>query len=1136
MSLLSIRVLGPFEVELAGEPVTSFATDKARALLAYLALSPDRPHRREALAGLLWPDFPERSARTNLRNTLANLRRVIRDGAAQPPFLHSTRHTIQFNSQSDYWLDALAFKSLVSAIPLTGERLEQALSLARGPFLEGFSLADAAPFEEWQLLRGEDLWRQVVEALDSLVAIYEKRGAYKQALRHCRRRVEMEPWQEEGQRRMMRLLVWIGHRSEALAQYDRLCRSLHEELGAEPSAETRALHEAIRSGELTQEAGLQPRLPAPLWNLPVSPTPFFGRTDALAALEAKLVEPDTRLVTLTGPGGSGKTRLALEAGRRLVERDRRAMADRASLAFPHGIVFVPLVAIDSAEDLVPDLADALQLRLQGGQEQLLEALRRKQMLLILDNVEHLLAGVGLVAEILGAARGIRVLATSRERLQLQAEHVFPVGGLCYPGHDLGALSPEAAEPDACVAAYPAFQLLVESARRAQPRFALAPEDLPVLLDICRQVDGLPLALELAASWSDALSLVDILAEARQSLSFLRAEWRDAPERHRSVRAVFDASWRRFSHTEQAVFCQLSVFRGGFRREAAAQVVTGTGAAPRLLATLVRKSFLQHDPATRRYHVHELLCQYGFEKLAADPTLETATRDQHSKYYCDRLGHAVEGSKDSERPPVWDAIQDDIENVRAACLWAATHWQPGRVVQAADALGWFYYLGYGNYEQGEITFRGMEDALVAGEVAPPSDMVDRARTMARILAWRSTFRSLAGDREASKHLIRQSLALLDSPTLADEDCSVERAHVAHQSGYYWLYPDARVARQHFAESFRLYQEAGHKLGMAYALLGLGRAASYHGAQEEAREAMSRSIVAHRAVGNRVGESEAMAELGGLVAVKQFRFQEAEDLVRQGLSLAPATNRFGIAYGLGQLCRVQLHTGQFAEAETTASDGIAAWENLGMRAWTVRTLNVLARARLHMGAYSDARVLAEEAVSRAREMGWGRGVGAGRIVLGQAFLAEAAFAQAYASLQESLTDLQRISDDPRDVHPSAWIGLAARGLGHRSEAWEHLGSVLDWACRHQEFREIMVALAGIALLLADEGQTERALEMYSLVSRYPFVANSRWFEDVAGSPLAAAVANSPTAVVNAPKERGRARDLDATVEELLRELRT
>jgi len=334
MPHLSIRVLGPFQVSLDGEPVSGFVSDKVRALLAYLALSPNRPHRREALAGLLWPEFPERSARSSLRNALANLRQMIRDRDASPPFLHTTRQTIQFNGESDHWLDADTFEGLVSTAPPVSEGLEQAVSLARSLFLEGFSLADAAPFEEWLLLRREHFGRQMVEALDSLAAIYEGRGAYEQALAHARRRVELEPWEEGGQRQLMRLLARSGHRSEALARFEKLCRSLQDELGVEPATETTKLYEQIRDGELEAAVPFPVRPP----DLIAEPPPFFdeesveverpvfvARVRELAQLDRFLelaLSGRGRVVFVTGEAGSGKTALVQEFTRRA--QDARA--------------------------------------------------------------------------------------------------------------------------------------------------------------------------------------------------------------------------------------------------------------------------------------------------------------------------------------------------------------------------------------------------------------------------------------------------------------------------------------------------------------------------------------------------------------------------------------------------------------------------------------------------------------------------------------------------------------------------------------------------------------------------------------------------------------------------------------------
>ncbi len=647
------------------------------------------------------------------------------------------------------------------------------------------------------------------------------------------------------------------------------------------------------------------------------------------------------------------------------------------------------------------------------------------------------------------------------------------------------------------------------------------------------MDGLPLALELAASWADALSLNDILVEARRSLSFWQVDWPDLPERQRSIRAVFDVSWRRLNPVEQAMFASLTVFRGGLTREAAGQVVAGAEMTLRLLAALVRKSFLQYDRMKDRYQIHELLRQYGAEKLARDPALEAAARDQHSQYYCDWPSQVEEGITGAERQAVWDAIQDDTENVQVACMWAATQGLPSRLGRAVDTLGWFYYLGYGNYQQGEFTFRRLREALVAAETWSVSAPAGAQRTMARVLAWEATMWSLLGDKETSNRLIHESLALLDAPTLAGEDTRLERAHIAMQFGYGRAYADARTARQHFAKCVELYREIGHGLGMAYALLGLGRATTRLGAHGEAREAMTQSISLHRDIGNQIGQSEAMATLGAQVA-RQLRFQEGEDLIQQSLSLTPETNRFGIAYGLGVLGEVQLLTGRFAEVEATILECIAIFEDLGWRVWAVRRSIVLARARLHAGEYRAARILAEEVVSLAQDVGWGRGVSYAKLVLGEVALVEADYAQAYRMLQESLLGLKEFSDEPWDVDQSAWLGLAARGLERRPEAWQHFASALDWASRHRRFMELMVALAGIALLLTDEGQVERAVDLYALASRYPFVTKSRWFEDVVGRHIAAVAGTLPAELVAVLEERGRTRDLESTTTELRAEL--
>jgi len=247
---LALRLLGPLEVALAGQPVTGFESDKVRALLAYLAVEADRHHRRDALAGLLWPDWPDRAARKNLRTALSNLRQAIGDHHATPPFLLITREAIQFNAASDYWLDVSAFVVAVESDPPAVSQLDEALALYRGSFLEGFFLKDSAAFDDWSLLVRERLRRDALVALHQLAVHHERRGDYEQARVYAWRLVELEPWQEEAHQQLMRLLAFGGQRGAALGQYETCRRLLAEELGVEPAQETLRLYERIRDGEL----------------------------------------------------------------------------------------------------------------------------------------------------------------------------------------------------------------------------------------------------------------------------------------------------------------------------------------------------------------------------------------------------------------------------------------------------------------------------------------------------------------------------------------------------------------------------------------------------------------------------------------------------------------------------------------------------------------------------------------------------------------------------------------------------------------------------------------------------------------------------------------------------------------------
>ncbi|MGD8473705.1 MAG: BTAD domain-containing putative transcriptional regulator, partial [Anaerolineae bacterium] len=531
MARLSVRLLGTLQVTLDGTPLTGFESEKERVLLAYLIEESQQPHRREKLAGLLWPERPEAAARGNLRRVLSNLRRLLGDRTPSgPPFLLITEQTVRFNPACDAWVDILTFARLLRPLrrqPST--QLEEAIRLYHGDFMEGFSVADSPACEEWMLLCRERYQRLMMEALHRLVEEYERQGSFECALELAWRQLDLEPWWEEAHQQLIRLLALSGRRSEALAQYVKCRRVLAEELAAEPSPETTSLYEQIRDQRLAVSVPSPQPWPGPTHNLPLTSGPFVGREAEVSAIQAYLQDPACRLLTLVGAGGMGKTRLALEAVVDWISRRRKDEVEGATL--------VSLPPLQAAEAILPAIAQAISFPLSPGRDpgqQLLDYLAHRRWLLILDGFEHLPDGAGFVGELLRTTPQVKVLVTSRVRLNLHDEHCLPIAGIRFP--ERIPEDPQQAR------SFAAVNLFLEAAHRVRPGFQPADVDLAEISHICRLVQGMPLGILLAAAWIGVLPPAEIAAEIGQGPGFLRADWPDVPERQRSIRAVFDRSW------------------------------------------------------------------------------------------------------------------------------------------------------------------------------------------------------------------------------------------------------------------------------------------------------------------------------------------------------------------------------------------------------------------------------------------------------------------------------------------------------------------------------------------------------------------------------------------------------------------
>lgn len=643
---LTLRLLGKPQVELGGTVVGGFISAKAQALLFYLAVS-GRPHSRKTLAGLLWGDMPEAQAGKNLRNALSNLRSLL------DTYLLITREEAAFNRDCPYWLDVELVHSALSGDISKKElgTLHNAVELYQGEFLEGFYV-DSLAMEEWIGGRRSLLNGLMVQALHTLVVKHLDREEHAAGIDYANRLLSIEPWREETHRHLMLLLARSRQRSAALAQYEICRQALTSELGVEPMAETTELYQRIRAAAAP-----------PPHNLPPQPTPIFGREAELSEIARYLNNPQAQLLTLVGPGGIGKTRLALHAASRCVEPEANVEP-----RFCDGVFFVPLAAGGSPASppsLIPAMADALKFDFQGPihpQAQLLSYLREKGILLILDNFDHLVPEARELVNILRLAPRVKLLVTSRVRLNLQEEWLLEVKGLDYPAES--NVSAEQAT------GYSAVTLFIQQARRIQAGFVLSDAEAPDVVRICRLVEGVPLGIELAASWLRVLTCRDIVREIETSLDFLTTTLQDVPERHRSVRAVFDYSWNLLSPAEQTMLRCLSVFHGGFERGAAAQVV---GASLPLLAGLVDKSLLRRN-AAGRYETHDMLRQYADEKLEANPEERDRVHDAHCHYYAVLLSQHQEQLKGGDMTAALAVLNAERENVRAAWNWAVSHRQ------------------------------------------------------------------------------------------------------------------------------------------------------------------------------------------------------------------------------------------------------------------------------------------------------------------------------------------------------------------------------------------------------------------------------------------------------------------------------
>lgn len=943
-SRLALHFLGSPQLYLDNELIL-VERRKVVALLAYLAMERGQ-HRRESLSALLWPDYEQSKAFTNLRHTLWEIQKSIGEG-----WLITDRERIGLNEAADVWLDVRQFESLMAQsqaqddaslrIPL----LSDSIKLYRNHFLTGFSLKDSPNFNEWAFAESED-WRcQFAGALISLSEDYCVLGQAENAIPYARRLITLDPLNESAHRRLMEVYVQAGQPSAALKQYQICEETLRKELNADPQPETYALYKQIRKREIkpvqvtkTSETGVSRHI------LPHQLSSFIGREKEQKEI-ADLIA-NHRLVTLTGAGGIGKTRLSIQAANELFDQ------------YSDGVWLVELAPILDPVLIPRTTAIAIGLRDEPQRpiiDMLCDYLREKRMLILLDNCEHLVEACARMADrVLHAAPKVRILATSREALGIAGEVIYYVPSLGLP--DIQHLP--AVES---LSQYEAVQLFMDRATSAVPTFTITNENAPSLAQICCRLDGIPLAIELAAAKVRVLSVRQIAERLDDRFHLLTGGSRTALERHQTLRAAIDWSYNLLSPAEQALFRRLSVFVGGWRLEAVESVcsdesvssVVRTKDVLNLLEQLISKSLVRKEEiqSETRYHMLETLRQYANGKLVESGERDEL-RDRHLEYFLNLAETAAPHLIQPEQLQWLAQLDANYENIRASLEWALNKESAESSLRLCAALGMFW----------DIRNYWLEGSKYLGRaLAKPAQSSDNSEQRARVKAlyWDADLAQSLDDLKRAKASAELSLALARQRS-DKRDIAIAgffKGFVLYRCG------DDNSARLLMENSFGTFKELDDPFWESWSYNMLGRILVHLG-ELKPSERITRRLKPARKAGERIQLADALF----VYSIWHFtygRMDEARKCAEEAdmlwKEIGSNVNSTSLVYAL-----IAWSNGDYARARSYYAGMRERFDLLGeknMRSTLTASLGLLA---MEEGNLIHAQEYLEEALTSARDL--------------------------------------------------------------------------------------------------------------------------------------------------------------------------
>jgi len=855
--VLRVRLLGGFKASVGPRAVEGDAwrLKKAAGLVKLLALAPGHRLHREQAMDALWPDLGKKAASNNLRQALHAARKAL-DPTAGSRYLASQEESLALCPSGDVWVDVDAFEEAAT----TARRSHDPASYRAAIDLYAGELLPDDRFEEWAEERRGELRRLYLALLVEVAGLYEIRGEHEPTIEALQKAVAEEPTLEEAHAGLMRLYAHLGQEREVLSQYERLRGILSRELGTEPSTATRRLREQVADGRLTPMQLVGTPQGKPLdpttHNLPSLRDSFVGRERE--RLEIKRALAMTRILTLTGTGGSGKTRVAVELARDLVG------------AYPDGVWLVELAPLSERELVPKAIAMALGVAERPGEllaDTLAEVLRSREMLLIVDNCEHLVeTAARLVNILLDSCPHLRVLTTSREALGVKGEVRWVVPPLSVPDSRCEATVKDLEGSESA-------RLFLARARSRDPSFAFTSENAQAVARICRTLEGIPLAIELAAARVKTLSVGQLAERLVDSLNLLTSGDRTQTPRQQTLRSTLDWSHDLLSESERKVFRRLSVYAGGWTLDASEAVVSGEGIEEGevldLLSELVEKSLVVAELTAGsgvRYRLLEPVRQYALEKLEESREADTV-RHRHARY-CLTLARELEPKHRGPEEATWlERLEVEHANMRAALSWSLGGGNRELGVRLAAAL-WLFWDMRGHLSEG---FKWLEEALSDdGGEAEPTARASAVYGLGVILASQ-------GDFEWGVEYYKRALALYEE--LGDQG---RIAEVLASYGWLTIYSNVTHAEALFERSLVTARDSGNQRVVPAVINGLAYIAFEGGNFERARRLREEALALSRDLGNVISAAHILFNMGYTELALGYR-EQATSLIAEALAL-------------------------------------------------------------------------------------------------------------------------------------------------------------------------------------------------------------------------------------------------------------